>query len=176
MNGLVFHQEQNTSNARDIDRRYYRNFRFQRHIHGNPELLYVIDGEIEVTVDECTETVSAGQMCMILPWQIHSFYTRERSRTVVLVVSHSYMDDFLNSMRGYYGKTQVFRPEPAIRELFMQYLFSGPFQTLISSPVFFWVCVTALRFSVPFFPARIPAVRLRCMICSTIFLRITGNR
>ena len=121
MNGLVFHQEQNTSNAPDIDRRYYRNFRFQRHIHGNPELLYVIDGEIEVTVDECTETVSAGQMCMILPWQIHSFYTRERSRTVVLVVSHSYMDDFLNSMRGYYGKTQVFRPEPAIRALFMQY-------------------------------------------------------
>ena len=117
MNGLVFHQEENTSNSRDIDRRYYRNFRFQRHIHGNPELLYVIEGEIDVTVDECTETVSAGQMCMILPWQIHSFYTRDFSRTIVLVVAHSYMDDFLNSMRGYYGQTQVFRPEPAIQEL-----------------------------------------------------------
>ena len=127
MNGLVFHQEENTSNSRDIDRRYYRNFRFQRHIHGNPELLYVIEGEIDVTVDECTETVSAGQMCMILPWQIHSFYTRDFSRTIVLVVAHSYLDDFLNSMRGYYGQTQVFRPEPAIQELFMQYLFTGPF-------------------------------------------------
>lgn len=67
------------------------------------------------------------QMCMILPWQIHSFYTRDFSRTIVLVVAHSYMDDFLNSMRGYYGQTQVFRPEPAIQELFMQYLFTGPF-------------------------------------------------
>lgn len=176
MNGLVFHQEENTSNSRDIDRRYYRNFRFQRHIHGNPELLYVIEGEIDVTVDECTETVSAGQMCMILPWQIHSFYTRDFSRTIVLVVAHSYMDDFLNSMRGYYGQTQVFRPEPAIQELFMQYLFTALFRIPISSPAFFWGCATALRFSAPFCPARIPAAHRRCMMPSTISRRITRSR
>ena len=131
---LVFQQE-NSGMERGLDRRHYLNFTFPKNIHANPEMIYVAAGEMEITIDGRTEAISAGCFCIVLPWQIHSFATKDYSRSVVIVFSAQYVDIFAQTMLEFYGETQVFRAESDIHNLFLHYLYEGalPDECMISS-------------------------------------------
>lgn len=123
----VSFQWENAESVRAMERRYYLNFRFERHIHSNMELIYVAGGEVEATIDGRAMTIPADSFCMVLPWQVHSFVTRAYSRAMVLVFSPRYVDMFVSAMAGYCCSAQVFRADPDVRRLFLKYLYEGPF-------------------------------------------------
>jgi len=61
------------------------------HIHQFCELVWVLDGEIEMTVNGKTELAKKGDFTVISPFAVHSFYTPEYSRIHIAVISDSFI-------------------------------------------------------------------------------------
>ena len=59
------------------------------HIHQFCEFILVREGEIEITVDGRTYKAKAGDIAVIPPFSIHSFYTPERVVQLICVCSNS---------------------------------------------------------------------------------------
>ena len=123
----LLYQEENSTTKIDIDRRYYLNFCFEQHIHGNPEFIYVTKGEMIINVEGNVMSIPEEHFCIVLPWQVHSFSTPVYSRSMILVTSGYYVDSFLRNVSGMSGVKQVFQAEEWIRSLFLKYLYTGPF-------------------------------------------------
>lgn len=64
---------------------------FGDHIHQFAELVWVLDGEIEMTVNGKTEMARKGDFTVINPFAIHSFYTPEYSKIHIAVISDSFI-------------------------------------------------------------------------------------
>ncbi len=67
---------------------------YDTHIHQFCELVWVLDGEIEMTVDGKTEVARASDITVIAPFQAHSFYTPKGCRIWICVIS----DDLLSAI------------------------------------------------------------------------------
>lgn len=61
------------------------------HIHQFAELVWVLDGEIEMTVNGRTEVARKGDFTVINPFAIHSFFTPEYSRIHIAVISDGFI-------------------------------------------------------------------------------------
>lgn len=64
---------------------------FGDHIHQFSELVWVLDGEIEITVDGRREIAKKGDMTVITPFAIHSFFTPEYCKILIAVISDSFV-------------------------------------------------------------------------------------
>ena len=64
---------------------------FGDHIHQFAELVWVLDGEIEMTVNGRTEIARKGDFTVINPFAIHSFNTPEYSKIHIAVISDSFI-------------------------------------------------------------------------------------
>ena len=85
------------------------------HIHQSPELLYVLDGSIESTVDGKTDTVKAGEMVIITPMKVHSSYTPVYCKILICVFTMDFVGDIIPTSEFYGGySSSVFRPSPAL--------------------------------------------------------------
>ena len=65
------------------------------HIHQFCEFILVREGEIEITVDGRCYKAKAGDIAVIPPFSIHSFYTPERVVQLICVCSNSFLTDFV---------------------------------------------------------------------------------
>ena len=117
-------QDFNSTSSPLIDRTFYTNGFYEPHYHSNIEIIYVTNGSMIVTIDGQQNQVSAESFCMILPWQIHSFFTPEASESVIFVCPSRYIASFASQMSNYSGEQQTFQVEPEIRSLFLSKLCS----------------------------------------------------
>ena len=87
------------------------------HIHQHSELVYVLEGSIESTVDGKTETVHAGEAVIITPLRVHSTYTPQKCKIFICVFSNDFIVDLIpsNELYGGYENT-VFTPTDALRK------------------------------------------------------------
>ena len=58
---------------------------FLTHLHKQAELLYVLDGEIEMTVEKHTCTLRAGQIGLAFPNRAHSYASKSHNRTLLYI-------------------------------------------------------------------------------------------
>ena len=87
------------------------------HIHQHSELVYVLEGSIESTVDGKTDVATAGQMVILTPLRVHSTYTPERCKIFICVFSNDFVSDLIpsNELYGGYENT-VFTPSETLRK------------------------------------------------------------
>ena len=74
---------------------------YPAHIHQFPEIIYVKEGSLEITVDAKTETVSAGEIAVISPFRIHGFHTPEYVNRWVCVFSGDFILNFIKTEEFY---------------------------------------------------------------------------
>lgn len=117
----ILYQAENSSSD-CCDRRFYKDFSFAPHFHSNPELIYVADGVLFVTIDSRTERVHTGQFAMILPWQIHSFETLSHSDSVVLVFPQKLIPLFLQRTANCHGEPQIFSADDVMKAQFVSHI------------------------------------------------------
>lgn len=72
-------------------------YRYGDHIHQFCELVWVLEGEIEMTVNGRRELARAGDMTVITPYLVHSFHTESYSKILIAVLS----DSFITGSIGY---------------------------------------------------------------------------
>jgi AraC-like DNA-binding protein len=78
------------------------------HFHKNPELIYVLEGELEMTVDDLTETARAGEFGVILSGQVHAFKNSDPARIWRCQFSAGYLPWFMELMEGKRGDSAKF--------------------------------------------------------------------
>ena len=62
---------------------------FPEHLHQHLELLYVVSGTIEVTVMSQTQKMHSGELVLIFPNQIHSYYSELENETIIVLFDRS---------------------------------------------------------------------------------------
>lgn len=133
---------------------------FATHLHKQVEILAVLDGQLDFTVDHNVHTISAGEGAIIFPNQLHSLKTNGQSRILLCIFDtdfcHSYRKHFQNNrptdnrfnhnsitchsstaIEGLVHLTQTFRkgepipePVPALAEGYLTLLLADIFTTL----------------------------------------------
>ena len=80
-------------------------------IHQFPEIVSVIEGSVEITVDGVTETANAGDIAVITPFRAHSFHTPDHCKIWIGVVSSDFAEDFISGDALHLcGERAVFTP------------------------------------------------------------------
>ena len=89
---------------------------FGNHIHEYSEILYVVEGSIESTVNGKTELLRAGDIAFITPFKVHSTFTPDSCKLVVCVVSNDYVYDMIPKEKLYRGyNTTSFTATPELK-------------------------------------------------------------
>lgn len=62
-------------------------FSFPYHLHRGFEIIYVVDGALDVVIEDDTYTVKKNEMIMICPHSVHGLNTAEHSRHILCIFS-----------------------------------------------------------------------------------------
>ena len=98
-------------------------YNFPSHIHQFPEIVYCLEGSMELTVDEKTEMMNAGDMAIIAPFCVHSFRTPEYVNRWIAVFSIDFISGLLSEEEIYgEGERCVFTPSPQLADFVSSHL------------------------------------------------------
>lgn len=73
------------SGVRSFEFNTRKDFNYPSHFERGAELLYVLDGEIEVTIEEKTCVLQKGDLAFIFPNQMHSYVTAQENYVFFMV-------------------------------------------------------------------------------------------
>ena len=86
-------------------------FEYPDRIHQLPEILCILEGSLELTVDGVTEIANKGDICVITPFRTHRCKTITNCTAWQLIVSLDFTKDFLSGENLYISGTKaVFTP------------------------------------------------------------------
>ena len=71
-------------------------YNYPEHIHQFPEIIYVTDGEMTITVDGKTEAMKKGDIAVVAPFRTHSFATENYVERWVCVFSNDFISNFIS--------------------------------------------------------------------------------
>ena len=120
------YQKHNSLSRRSFNTVVYKDFRFHPHFHKNIEFVYVIGGEVTVTVDLNTEKVGKGHFVVIPPMSVHSFETEQHSSVWVGVFSNDHVSEFCSFISNKVCQKLSFRAsDPDHTERMLRVIDSG---------------------------------------------------
>lgn len=105
---MIQYQESNSQGNYNCNAYYYDNISFPYHFHKNMELLYVLEGEVELRLESRAETIAAGQYALIFSNQIHAYHTGKASKSWVGVFSQDHVAEFSGQTEGLEGNPSGF--------------------------------------------------------------------
>lgn len=74
---------------------------YPAHLHRQTEIMFVLSGELSITVEEQTYELHQGDMSITFPDKIHSLYTPQSSRVLLMVFDIDYLQDFRTAFSEY---------------------------------------------------------------------------
>lgn len=86
---------------------------YPEHIHHFLEVVCVLEGEIEITVNGVTELARAGDIAVVFPFQVHSQHTPEYCKIWIGLISLAYVTDILSWNSHRVPQKNVFTPAPS---------------------------------------------------------------
>ena len=72
---------------------------FPERIHQFAEIQFILEGEVEITVDGKTEILGKDDVVVISPFRAHSFKTKPGTRRWILIPSSNFISDFISGER-----------------------------------------------------------------------------
>lgn len=91
-------------------------FSFPAHLHGGFELIEVLEGEMEITIDKKQHTLSTGQAVLVFPDQVHALHTPRHSSHILCIFSPQLVRAYGTVYRGKLPCDPVFCPEASFVE------------------------------------------------------------
>lgn len=80
---------------------------FEPHLHQHIEFYYVCEGETEITISDKKYTLSAGDLAIAFPNEIHSYTVDKHCERIMLLFTADYATDYINLFTKYRPKTPV---------------------------------------------------------------------
>jgi AraC-like DNA-binding protein len=96
----VFYQPHNSKGNYNYNIFIYEPCEYAYHFHKNFELVYILDGELEVQVDGKQALMKKDQFLLVLPNSIHYYHTPQYSKVWVGVFSEDFISEFSKIIHG----------------------------------------------------------------------------
>jgi AraC-like DNA-binding protein/mannose-6-phosphate isomerase-like protein (cupin superfamily) len=96
---------------------------FPSHLHRGFELLFLVDGEMEVIISQKSYHLKTGQFLLILPYEIHSFITKSHSRVNICIFSPDYVPTFQKMIENSSLENPIFKLSLEANTLISRILF-----------------------------------------------------
>lgn len=146
---MIFHQPWNSRKNFNYNANIYADGTvWSSHFHSNYELVYLLAGQMLLTVNGAAHTLCAGELLLISPYAVHSFTVRGETRAWVGVFS----DDFVAAFAGKHHGVQFskFRCDAATETLLREHLFiaAKPARYLLMAYLYM-VCHACVEGAVP---------------------------
>lgn len=82
---------------------FARNLSFPLHLHAQLELLYVVEGSIEITVGMNSSVLEKGSCAIVFPNQIHSYGSKAKENSIITMICDLELcGSFMNKLVKYY--------------------------------------------------------------------------
>lgn len=108
---MLFHQPFNSKDNYNYNIRFHSNTAFDYHFHKNLELVYVVKGSLDCTINNKNDILNEGDFALCLSYEIHKYTPRGDTEYWVLVFSEDFVKMFANQTRGKVGEHFKFRCE-----------------------------------------------------------------
>ena len=118
---LFFYENKHEISADYFTVEENRDFSFPMHMHRCFELIYVLEGSLEVHIERETYRVSTGEIILIKPNRIHDLRTTDTSRHKLCIFSPELIAAVSGKLMKYRLPSPVLREIPDLyRELFLR--------------------------------------------------------
>lgn len=76
-----------------------RNITFPAHLHSAVELIYLLEGSLEVSVGDHTKTIRKDEAALIFPDMVHSYLTRDACSGILCLFPPAYAKEYYHLFR-----------------------------------------------------------------------------
>jgi len=111
---MLFHQPENSLGNYSYNAYFYKNIDFNYHFHRNLELIYVISGKVECTVNGKTDILHEHEFGLCLSNEIHAYHSLGDSKTWVGVFSGDFVHAFEKQTKNKTGEHFKFQCRPEV--------------------------------------------------------------
>ncbi len=116
-------------------------YTYPAHVHQFAELIYLLEGELIVTVDGKAQSVHPGEAVFIFPFQTHKFYSPAKVKAAMYLFSSSLLPLFFNQNDGKIGERAVFIPSEATKMHLKDKILTGGDLSVYSVKAFLYLSV-----------------------------------
>ncbi|HBQ64553.1 MAG TPA: hypothetical protein DD727_06460 [Clostridiales bacterium] len=81
------------------------------HFHRCFEFMYLEEGELSITLNDCEGILYKGQGALIFPNQLHAYHTKEYSKTTMFIFSPELVAHFTNFIRNKTASSHLFQAD-----------------------------------------------------------------
>lgn len=99
---------------------YNKIYKVSNHIHQYAELIFMLEGEMRITVDEKEEYIRAGEAAFIFPFQTHKMSSKSTNKLAMYLFSPATMVSFMKKHEGNVGESAVFKPKESTLAVFRE--------------------------------------------------------
>lgn len=143
---MIIHQTHNSLGNHNYNAFFYENCEWFCHFHKNYELIYVLKGEVELTLNDNLFLLKEGDFALIFPNEFHAYHTPDNSYAWVGVFSADFVGEFAKLVDTKRTKNPIFTCEPQIREFLQNYLITDVTpDTFILKSALYAVCREFLK-------------------------------
>lgn len=145
---MIVHQPTNSRKNYHYNAYVYTDTVYHSHFHGNFELIYVLQGCLDLTLGGAGDSLLQGEMILISPYMVHGFTVGKNSRIWVGVFSDEYVQAFANL----HAQTQYskFSCDTATAALLKEQLFfEGQPEQYLCIASLYTVCHLCIKNAVP---------------------------
>lgn len=96
---------------------------YPRHLHRSFEFIYVAEGSIQLSINNKTFDICSNKCALVLPYEVHSFMTKEYSDAYICVFSPEYVKTFHNMIEGKSLENPVFNLSTNAQALILDKIF-----------------------------------------------------
>lgn len=143
---MIFHQTHNSLSNHNYNAFIYKDCEWFYHFHKNYELVYVLGGEVELTLNSAKYSLKADDFALVLPNEFHAYHTPESSCVWIGVFSADFVSEFAKQTEGKRSNTPVFSCEANVKKFLQHYLIneSTP-DTLLLKSLLYAACREFLK-------------------------------
>lgn len=128
---MIFHQPFNSLSGYQYNIKIWENVIWNSHFHKNFELIYVMDGKLNCTINGKSEMLNKGDFALCLSNEVHSLIPENDARYLVCVFSEEYIKSVSKQFKGKTGSTFKFNCRDTVKNFYVDSM------TNIDSPSIF---------------------------------------
>lgn len=136
---MILYQQDNSRAGENNDIRIFESFNFMTHMHRDLELAFVLEGTLEITVEDTTYHVTAGEMALIFSNQIHAYASPVPSRVMIHVFSPDNVRSFIRKLDGRVGKSPLFCCDKIIRDFYYTCLIENHYRSSLAIKSYLYI-------------------------------------
>lgn len=106
---MIFHQNDNSIGDYIYNSKIYDDCEWGYHFHKSFEIVYVMEGELEVQINDGKALLKKNNFALVMPNDIHCYHTENYSKVWIGVFSENFIPDFAKYIHGKTAKDISFK-------------------------------------------------------------------